>query len=247
MIVKHSLVVVALLAVIGAPLTAHAAPADKANEHIGRAMQAHEKGDFSVALAELEAAYAVAPRPELLYAIAQVHVKLDRCADAVAFYERFLATKPGPQDTADTKQAIQTCKAKQQQAAPPPPDRTPPPPPPSPPPQSAPTTRPWYTDKLGDALVIGGAVSTIVGLVVYSGARSDISDANAAPSYQEHVDLVDDAESKRTLSVVLIGGGVALITAGVLHYMLGDRRIEPRSLAVVPTSEGGLVTWIGRF
>jgi hypothetical protein len=62
-------------------------------------------------------AYALDPRPELLYAIAQVHVKLGECPQAITFYERFIASNPKPEHVARARQAIEVCKTN-----PPPPE-----------------------------------------------------------------------------------------------------------------------------
>jgi len=261
-----------MLSLLAAPLVASAGPKEDAKRHMDRAMKAHEAGRFNVALHELEEAYAADPQPELLFAIAQLHVKLDHCADAITFYEKFLATHPGPEDTADTKQAIATCKAKTPAAVTteptptptPTPEPTPTPAPapaPAPAPPAAPSPfvdqprqgssssarAPWYTDKVGDALVIGGVVATTIGLVMYSSARSDISDAGSAPTYQEYRDLVDSGHSKRTYSIILVGGGLGLAGAGVLHYVLHDRRTETHGVGMVPATGGAVVTWMGSF
>ena len=115
----------------------------KAKAHIAKAMKAHAKNNFSAALGELQAAYALDAQPDLLYAIGQVYVKLDRCGEAITTYQAYLATKPAPQAAADTEQAISTCKAKHDTAPPPPPPAAvvapepPPPPEPTPPPPQA--------------------------------------------------------------------------------------------------------------
>ena len=61
-----------LALVAGAP-AALAGPAEDADQHIAAAKVAHEQGNFTAALAELEAAFAIDPRRELLFAIGQVH------------------------------------------------------------------------------------------------------------------------------------------------------------------------------
>lgn len=232
-----------LVLIVLAPLSAVADPKEEAQGHIAKAMEAHGKNDFATALVELQAAYALDPIPDLLYAIGQVHVKLDRCPEAVAYYEQYLATKPAAQATADTKQAIETCNVT---TAPPPPPPEPPPPPPA-----VTTTEPaaWYKDKLGGALVLTGVVASAVGIVMYTGARSDLDDAESAMSLDSYNDLVDSAKSKRLSSVVLVGGGVALIGAGVIRYYLlrGSSNQEARGVGVVPAQGGGLVTWTGQF
>jgi len=105
---------------------------------------------------------------------------------------------------------------------------------------------PWYKDVLGDALVIGGVAAAVGGFVVYRGAVSDLDAAEDSNDLDEYQELVDKASSRRTMSIVLIGGGAALVTAGVLRYMLRDNGSE-RGVAIAPTTSGGLITWGGQF
>lgn len=238
---KHLLI----FALIALPLVAFAGPKEKkeAQEHINKATEAHKDGKYDVALSELQAAYALDAQPDLLYAIGQVYVKLDKCDEAVASYEKFLSTNP-PADAANgAKEAIDTCKAKQ--PPPPPPEPTPPPQPAPPPPAPVqPESKPFYTDKIGSALVGGGVVAVVLGVVMYTSARSTLDDAEAAPTYAEHQELVDDAHLKRNISVGVGILGLAAIGVGVWHYTQYNAE---QSVAVTPTSSGGMVTWMGRF
>lgn len=113
------------------PLAADAKPkprtkAQSVKAHMNRAAKAHKAKKFEVALTELEAAYAIDPQPKLLFAIAQVQAKLDRCDGAVDNYEKFLASTKNKQTQSIVKQAIAACKTKIAAAAPAP-ARTPPP------------------------------------------------------------------------------------------------------------------------
>jgi len=109
---------------------------------------------------------------------------------------------------------------------------------------------PWYKDKLGDGLVLGGIVATVVGLVEYSGALSDLDTAEnrmSTTTLARYNELVDSAHGKRTASVVLVGAGGALITAGIVHYVLHGRTTESHTIGVAPTNGGSVVTYEGRF
>jgi tetratricopeptide (TPR) repeat protein len=226
------------------PLAAHANPKDKAQaqSHIQKATQAHQAGNYDSALMELEAAYALDPQPDLLYAIGQVHVKLDNCQVAISFYERFLESNPGPEPSAAANEAISNCRAKLPTTAEPEPEPEPlPAPDPAPPPPQA-----RAFDPIGTTLVGLGVVSTLVGVVMYSSAISTLDEAEAAPSYAEHERLVDDASSKRTYAVVFGVAGVAAIGVGAWHY-LRFRKAEQARVAVTPTTSGGMITWMGRF
>jgi tetratricopeptide (TPR) repeat protein len=235
---KHLLAI----ALIALPLVANAGPKDKAEaqKHIDKATAAHQAGKYDVALTELEAAYALDPQPDLLYAIGQVHVKLGKCDDAVASYEKFLATNPPADAASSAHEAIDACKA-QQPPPPPPPEPTPPPKPVAAPP---PEHKAFYTDVLGDVLVGGGIVGVVAGAVMYAGARSALDDADAAQTYDKHQELVDDARMKRNISIAAGAVGIAAIGVGVWHY---TRYHSEQSVTVAPTTSGGMVTWMGRF
>ena len=243
MMMKRTLITIAIACVPAA-----AVADDKSKVHIQKAMEAHKAGNFEEARTQLEAAYAFDPKPELLFALGQVSVKLERCKDAIDYYERFLATKPSAKASSDTKQAIESCQAKLAAAAPPPP---PPPaadPAPSPPPSVEKKRSRWYEDKIGGVLVVSGVAAGAAGLVFYLGARSDLDEAEAATDLMTYEDRVDSAHTKRTFSVVLFASGAVLVGAGIARYMLRDGGDgKERSVAVVPTSGGGLVTFSGGF
>ena len=237
---------------------AHGARADDpkttAKEHIAKATAFHQQRHWRNALDELNIAYTLDPQPELLYAIAQLHVALGNCPQAITFYQRFIDSKPTGAREAVARKAIDTCKTN-----PPPPEPSaddpqpvPPPPPPSPVPVVAPRPTPspagspWYRDTVGDVLVGGGIVAGVVALVLYKSALEDLDSANAATTYPEQTQLYDQARTSRTFALAIGGGGVALVCAGMIHYLVRDRG-EPAHVAVVPAHGGGLVTWSGGF
>ncbi|HEX2687455.1 MAG TPA: hypothetical protein VHN14_12600 [Kofleriaceae bacterium] len=278
---------VCLLAILVlAPATAFAGKKDEAKAHIAKATKAHKDGHFEDALVELEAAYALDPQPDLLFAVGQVEAKLGNCSVAITYFKRFVATQKDPQIAKVIDQAIASCKpAAAPVASPPPaPDEpapappAPAPPAPAPPPPAkerphappevtrAPRPRarampvpapvatrqrsPWYKDKLGDGLVLGGAVATVVGLVEYGSARSDLDtaeDRTRTTNLARYHELVDSAHGKRLASVVLVGAGGALIAGGILHYVLHGRTTETRGVGIAPAHGGGVVTYEGSF
>lgn len=240
---------VLIAALVALPMAAFAGPKEKeeAQKHIAKATEAHQASKFDVALTELEAAFALDPQPDLLYAIGQVHVKLNNCPVAISFYERFLETKPAAEPAAATNEAIKNCRAQLEAQPAPVVEPTPVPIEPTPvtPPPPAEST-PHKFDAIGTTLVGLGVVSTIVGVVLYSGAVSTLDDAEMAGTYQEHEQLVDDAHGKRTLAVILTAAGVAAIGVGAWHY-LSFRKSETSKVALVPTNQGGMISWAGRF
>ena len=115
------------------------------------------------------------------------------------------------------------------------------------PPETAEGHSPFYKDVIGDALVIGGVAAGVVSFVEYRGALGKLDDADHAPTLGDYKSDVSDAHDKRQLSLILAGGSIALIGAGVVKYALHAKG-ESHRVALVPTTDGGgLVTWSGGF
>ncbi len=104
---------------------------------------------------------------------------------------------------------------------------------------------PWYKDKLGIGLTGGGAVLTIVGLVMYSSARGKADDAANAGNYGDSSSQFDDAKSLRTTSAIVTVLGLGVTGVGVWRFM--TKRNEERRVAFVPSGDGGFVTYSGGF
>ena len=267
---------------LAAPGTADAGPKQNAKVHIDRATKAHKAGDLDTALVELQAAYAIDPQPQLLYAIGQIYTKLGRCSEASDAYLRYLSSGTDANTAQVVKQAIEACKGPAAAEPPPTPkeptpptrpvvdDEQPPgqpaqgktakaaPPPkqvalnrelgsqPDPQPASG-ETKPWYRDIIGDALVLGGVTSLVLGTLAYRAAVTDLDNAEKAPSHDRYEELVDAAGTKRLVGVALWGGGAVLVTAGVLRFALRDKHTEVRRVGLSPARGGGLLTWTRSF
>lgn len=263
-----------ILALITCAATAHAKPIrETAKSHIDKATKAHKAGKFDIALTELQAAYEIEPQPKLLFAIAQVEAKLGNCDSAIDHYTQFLATTKDKAKQAVVKQAIAACQPTVEDEPPPAPVEEPPPapapepvvepPPPPPPPKPTPppaptvaapapvatitTKRPFYRDVLGDVLVLGGVAAGVVSFVEYRGAVSDLDDAERAPSLSAYNDLVASAHDKRNLSLVIASGSAVLLVAGVVRFAMHGGGETRTTVALVPTTTGGLITWSGGF
>jgi len=248
------LLVMAALAIIASSQRASADPKTEAKQHVDRATELHAQGKFAQALDELKTAFSLDPRPELLYAMGQLHVLLGECPQATTYYQRYLATKPDPNTANAAIEAIQVCKTNPPPATadvpvpagdnPPVIDK--PSPPDTPAPRSATPKRAWYGDYLADGLVVGGAAAGVVAVLEYRSAVQNRDHADAATNFQSYVDLVDRAHSQRATAIVFGAAGAALVAAGGLHYMLTDRRAR-HAVSIGPSHGGGIVTWTGWF
>lgn len=224
---------------------------EEAQVHVDTAKTLHAEGKLAEALAELKEAYVLDPRPELLFAIGQIHVGLGQCAEAIVYYERFLGTRPEPDTRAVTEEAIRTCKeqpdsfVKPEPPPPPPPDPTPAPRPPPPPPPRP----PWYSDWIADGLIVGGVASGVAAGLFYRSARADRDRADEVSSFQQYADLIDESKGKRTTAIVLGVAGVGLVAGGVIKWMLRESTIrkEQARYGLAPARGGGLVTRTWRF
>jgi tetratricopeptide (TPR) repeat protein len=250
-----------ILILLSAPLAHGEGVKEEARAHVARATELHEASKFREALDELKTAYALDPDPPLLYAMGQLHVSLGECDQAIAFYERFLASKPSARSAALAHQAIEICKTN-----PPPPIEAAPADeparavisrpvievavPPSPPPPrtaDAPTARPWYSDHVANVLVGSGVVTGVVSLLVYRSAVGDRERANTTASYDSYASLIERAHTKRAYAIGLGVGGAALATAGVLHFVLRGRQANDHGLQIQPSRSGAAMSWVGRF
>src|SRR6185312_355811 len=127
---------------------AWARPSKSGAEHLVRGSRLYNEGRYDEAIAELQAGYAIDPRPDFLYALGQAERKRGDCKAAVAWYERYVATGPSSQRTVATLVQIDRCKQELASATPsttttaPPAPATPVEPPPSSaqPPSEAPAT-----------------------------------------------------------------------------------------------------------
>ena len=239
-----------MLAALAGPSLADAKK--DAKVHLDKAAAAHKAGRYDDARKELEIAYTLDPQPALLYAIGQVHVMQGQCPQAITFYERFLESKPGEAQAAKAREAIETCRKLAPDKPAEPVEK-----PIEPvvekllvvekPVTIVSSTRPWYTDVVGDVLVGAGLAVGIASVIFYRGALTDRDDADTVMSYDKYDELLARADDKQTYALVFAASGAALITAGIISYVVRDRTVESRTVSVIPTKQGGLVTWFAQF
>jgi iron complex outermembrane receptor protein len=85
----------ALAAVAGLwALAVYADPRVEARRHFKTGMFLITDGRYDEAITELLEAYAIKPHPNVLFNVARAHEAAGRPGEAVAFYQRYLATTP---------------------------------------------------------------------------------------------------------------------------------------------------------
>ena len=93
MLVRCVVALLALGALCGSPAAADT-DRDAATKHVGRGISYYVMGKYEEAIAEFESAYVLYASDSLLFNLAQAHRKLDQCAEALRYYERFLERSP---------------------------------------------------------------------------------------------------------------------------------------------------------
>jgi hypothetical protein len=189
--------------------------------------------DYTGAVADLEAGYAIDPRREFLFAEGQAKRLAGDCKGAVSLFQRFLATNPSPVQANATQMALGRCAqhlAEHPQVVVVEPPRPPPPPPPPPP--------KWWRDPYGLAFTGAGAVGVVTGIGFIAASVSARHDAENARTYPEADPLWSAAVSRRQVGIGTLALGTVLTAVGVTRFVLVRRHARemepPISVSIGP-------------
>jgi tetratricopeptide (TPR) repeat protein len=208
-----------LLALMVSPARAEPRPIGAAaKKELDRARALFDAGDYTGAVAAIDAGFAIDPHPDFLYARGQAQRKLGDCTGAVASFRAFLASSPPERAAEAARTNIERCEAAAaaQPLAPRPPPSggelgattTPPPA----------ETPPWYRDAVSGFLAAGSAVALGAGVTFFLIADGHVDRTRDA-------DVLDDYESERsavtrnrTIGAISLAVGGALAAGAVLRY-----------------------------
>ncbi len=201
-----------------------------ADMHLARARDAHVRGDFTTARAELLAAYTLEARPELLFALGQAELNLGNYDAAIDYYEQFIATNPGDDQVALAQQAIGAGRMRRAQPLPPPLVST------APVPERSVVMhhRRWKVEDTGLVALGGVAVALGGSLVVYS--RQLANDHGGTLS--DYDGRLANARTTRWTGVGIASSGALFVTASLIRWRL--RPDGPALTATLSPSSGGL-------
>jgi tetratricopeptide (TPR) repeat protein len=193
-----------------------------------KALAHYARGEYARAAAAFKAAYLAAPKPELLYAIGQALRLAGDCSEALEYYRQYLRTRPGPKQVVSTRENMKRCERATSTSRP----AT----------ASAPTTLPvvarraepvappprpaWYRDWPGWTLLGTGLVAGGAGAGVFLVGRGQVADANGAADYgafDRGYSSGRSGELQQRVGVAAMAAGAALITAGVVRWLLVRR------------------------
>jgi tetratricopeptide (TPR) repeat protein len=203
------------------------------NPHYREARAAFDRGDWQGALAALDRAHALDPRPEYLFMQAQVLRNHDRCAEAIERYREFIATAPPREDVLTAETAIDLCeKELGLETHEPAPAPTPVVPPVQPPPRK-PARRP-AADPLAHALTWPGLALALAGAALLGDAHRRVDRSDDAGSEPAFDDLVRPAPKMAQAGIALLSIGGALVLSGVVRFaVLRARAGRKRQVARV--------------
>lgn len=215
----------ALALAASAPAAADVLVPEQAREASDRGRALYDAGDYTGAIAAYDEAYALAPRPGLLFDLAQAYRRAGNCDDAAYMYRRYLesdglepatraiAEQNLPRATACGHGGLAIAQPRMPAViAPDPPGRS----------------------HLRDIGTYVGAAG--LGMLVAGGVFA-WSAASASPGERDH-----DTVIAATCGAL---GGAALISGAIL-FGVGHRR-ELSHVAIAPTSHGGAVSVAWRF
>ena len=202
----------------------------RAQEHFKRGQAHFDNDDYAAAVPELKAAYAIEPKPWLLYAWAQAERMAGNCRKAVPLYEQFLETNPDEEWRNFAKTNILDCAAEDEGDT-----------------DGVDTTetqpvddtggddgatdeiKPAYKDWLGGTFVGLGVAGMVVGGVLVAVGQQEVREAPGATSEDDYFDQVDAGTTKNTAGIVVLGVGGALLLAGIVRYaVLGAKNRKKR-------------------
>jgi len=231
-------------------------PAEKAKAHLAIAQRMFQVQQYEQAVAELQKAYVLDPKPEYLYAIAQAFRLQGDCTKAIRGYEQYLKTNPVQVEADKARANIERCKAdlaaKPPEPSPPPVPAPPPvvqPSPPPPPPPISVEHRGWTSDTMGHVLVGGGVALAVTGSLLFMTGRSTILDINDAATYDEFAmrrERFEGAQLRQRIGVAGMALGGALLIGGLVHYAVWSGRTE-RTVTASAGADHAVLVFVGAF
>ncbi len=190
-----------------------------------RALSRFGAHDYTAAIADLEAGYALEPRRDFLFAEAQAKRLGGDCGGAVGLYQRFLMSSPPAVQVNAAQIALGRCAQElanrpQMVVTLPAPIRPPPPPP------------KWWRDPWGLTLSAGAVVGVGLGIGYLAASFAARGDANDAQSYAEYTRHWSDAGSRLDVAIGALAIGGTLAATGVGRFAIVRRHADASRLTL---------------
>lgn len=241
-----ALLAIACLAASAAPARAEEPVPPKARRLAALGRTLHEQGEYARAIAAFQEAYVLAPRPGLLFNIAQAYRLQGNCDDAELMYRRYIAARPPAQERALAEQHLATVVRclKQREL-----DRA----------NGSLTAmaegrgdttaerraRGRLTRRIGIGATIGGAVA--LSAAAYFGIRAYNAEQEVERRYAQGTPWPDlepiheRGERAATAGRWLAISGGATATTGLVMILLGRRAERATPVSIVPARRGAQI------
>ena len=211
--------------------------ADTAPELLEQGIAAYKAGKYDDAIVLIGKSYAIEPRPESLFALAQAERLAGKCDLAIPHYKKLIESST----ELATVRAVQNNLALCVKDEPEPPEPKPRPAPATTPPPKAETRVvvrevPGGGDAFATSMFAGGALATGGAIGLYLSSQSSLDAAADASTLDGHDRLEDRGRRDRTLSMIAAGAGVAMIGVAVVRWTIW-KPARP-TVAIAPAAGG---------
>ncbi len=226
-----------------------------ADRHLHRGLEHFQHRDYQRAIREFHAGYAIAPRREFLFALAQAERLSGDCRSAIIYYRQFLSRNPPQRQATAAFEQIEHCQ-KALAEGPGAVERPAPAPTPRPAVQqpvappvvaAAPARRHWYADGPGDALFGGGIALAAGSVVMLLSANVAAADARSASTYPQFDQRSAAVTTRRRLAIGFAIAGALALSGATYRFVTRGGAERERRIALVPTDGGAAVAIGGRF
>jgi tetratricopeptide (TPR) repeat protein len=219
-----------------------AADTKKTRDLYKRGIEEYKAQKYEAAAATLKEAYALDPKPNTLFALAQAERLAGRCPDARAHYKELLESTTEVATAKAVQTNLELCGAEPEQPVAR--EREP---------ATTPETTPrtitetktvvrevGRTDKLATLLFSGGMLGLGAGGGLYLASTNSREDADRALTLDDHARLNDRADLQRIASFAAVGAGVAMISVAVVRWVTAGET-KPTEVTLAPSATGAML------
>lgn len=171
-----------------------AAARSPAGQEYDRGIALYLDHDYAAAVRAFSRSYAIDPRRETLFAWAQAERLQGNCPGAIQLYDRYLAQGPPAAQVPVVQEHLARCRSL--------------------------IVPPWYSDLPGDLLVGTGTVGLLAGTWYLASSVRTRNERDAATTDAEYLRLANEARRERIVGLVAFGTGAALVTAGIVRFLV---------------------------
>jgi tetratricopeptide (TPR) repeat protein len=225
--------------VIALALVAGPAAADELDDLMKQGAQSYQDGRYEDAIAKLTKAYAMSPKPDVLFALAQAERLGGHCPAAVAHYRKVLEAMTDLEAAKLIQGNIALCEKTEAVGSKP--VATAPAPTPASPPRVVVRVE-HKTDLLAVGSVAVGTLAVGAGMGLYIASGSTRDAAAGAPTLDQNHTLNSRADLERGLSYVSTGAGVALVGYAIYRWASGHDETGA-NVALAHGRDGTLLTF----